>query len=162
MDRCSSSSTVLDRPFDVREYSTMRFDYRIGLGVKIDFFLKVNGRWYALRFTGDPVAYRHRDVNIANLGAIENVVTDDQWHTASVDLRALLHQQTRHTRIDEIVMANWKVGGYMKLAFGDNPQGATYYLDNFTIAGPGSVEPQPPVLLVDDFNTEKATSLDIS
>jgi hypothetical protein len=149
------SSTILARPFDVREYGTLSFDYRVGRDVKIDVLLKVNGRWYKLIFTGDPEDYRNRDVNIATLGAIQGVIPDDQWHTASVDLRYLLHQQTRHTRVDEIIMADWHVGGYMKLDFGRNPRGATYYLDNFRLTGSGSLEDAPPVLLVDNFNELK-------
>lgn len=149
------SSTVFDKPFDIRQYGTMTFDYRIGPGTKVDFFLKVSGRWYALRFTGDPIDFKYRDVNIANLGAIEGVIADDKWHTASVDLRYLLRQQTRHTQVDEIVMANWAVGGYMKLEFGRNPRGATYYLDNFRITGQGEIAETPATLLVDDFNTDK-------
>lgn len=152
------SFTIIDRPFDVREYGTMTFDYRIGQDVKIDFFLKVNGRWYNLRFTSDPVDYRNKDVNIANLGAIQDVITDDKWHTASVDLRYLLRQQTKHTHIEEIVMAQWNVSGYMKLEFGSNPRGAVFYIDNFKLNGPGSIEKEAPVLLVDDFNITKSTN----
>ena len=150
------ASTVLDKPFDVREYGTMAFDYRIGPQTKIDFFLKVNGRWYNLRFTGDAVDYCQRDVNIANMGAIEGVIPDDKWHTASVDLRYLLRQQTRHTQVGEIFMANWGIGGYMKLEFGKNPRDDAYYIDNFKLAGPGRVQQKPPVLIVDDFNEVKS------
>ncbi|MFH1702232.1 MAG: RHS repeat-associated core domain-containing protein [Nitrospirota bacterium] len=153
------SSTIIDKPFDVREYGTMTFDYRISQDVKVDFFLKDNGRWYNLRFTGDPVDYRNKDVNIANLGTIQGVITDDRWHTASVDLRYLLRQQTRHTRIDEIIMANWNVGGYMKLEFGNNPRGAKYYIDNFKLTGLGQVDDNSPVLLVDDFNEVKSKNM---
>lgn len=149
------SSTVLDKPFDIRQYGTMTFDYRIGPGTKVDFFLKVNGRWYNLRFTGDPTDFKNRDVNIANLGSIEGVIADNKWHTASVDLRYLLRQQTRHTQVDEIVMANWDVGGYMKLEFGRNHRGAMYYIDNFRITGQGEIADVPPTLLVDDFNDNK-------
>jgi RHS repeat-associated protein len=153
------SSTLIDQPFDIAEYGTMTFDYRIGMGVKVDFFLKVDGRWYNLRFTGDAVDYRNKDVNMANLGAIQGVLPDDKWHTANVDLRYLLRQQTGHTRVDEIIMANWSVGGYMKLEFGNNPRGATYYMDNFKLTGPGKVDATPPVLIVDDFNTTKSKNL---
>ena len=153
------SLTVLDRPFDVREYGIMSFDYRLEPQTKIDLSLKVNECWYTLRFTGDVVDYRHQDVNIANLGTIEGIVADDQWHTANIDLRYFLRQHTRHTRIEEIVLANWTVGGYMKLDFGNNPRGATYYIDNFKIIGSGNVEEVPPVLLVDNFDAAKSLNL---
>ena len=146
------SSTVLDQPFDVREHNVLKFDYRIKPGVKVDFYLKVNGRWHRLIFTGDPFDFRNRDVNIGNFGWIEGVIADDQWHTAGVDLYYFLSQQTRHTRVDEIMMADWRVDGYRKLEFGTNPRESAYYIDNFHIAGKGKVEETPAVLRIDGFN----------
>lgn len=151
--------TVMDQAFDVREYPVLSFDYRIGPGVKSDFLLKVNGRWYSLRFTGGPVDYHNKDVNIANLGFVEGVIADEKWHTVGVDLGHLLRQKTRHTRVEEIMMADWRVGGYMKLEFGDNARGATFYLDNVRITGSGTVTDEPAVLLVDDFDEVRATNL---
>ncbi len=145
------SCTVLDQPFDVREYSNLSFDYRIADGVKIDFYFKVNDRWYHLRFTGDPVDYDLQDVNIANLGEIQGVIADDQWHTANVDLRYLLRQQTQLTVIEEVMMANWNVSGYMKLAFGSNARDASLNLDNFKITGPGIVSQIPPILMIENY-----------
>jgi len=150
--------TVLDQPFDARKFPVLSFDYRIGPGVKTDVLLKVNGRWYNLRFTETPVDYRNKDVNIANLGAIEGVVADDKWHTANVDLLHLLRKQTRHTQIDEIVMADWNVSGYMKLEFGSNPRGATFYLDNLRLSGTGMISEEPPVLFVDNFNDARSVN----
>ena len=153
------SCTILDRPFDLRAYPTMSFDYRIQKGIKTDFFLKVANRWYRLRFTGDPIDFKYQDVNITDMGKIDDIMDDEKWHTASIDLAYLLRQQTRHTRIEEIMMADWDVGGYMKLCFGNNPRGATYYLDNFRITGPGlPVKKHPSILLVDDFNVAKSVN----
>lgn len=146
------SSTVLNQPFDAREYNVLSFDYRIKPGVKIDFYLKVNGRWYRLIFTGEPIDLRNRDVNIANLGWFEGVIADDKWHTAGVDLSYFLSQQTRHTQVDEIMMGDWRVEGYRKLEFGNNQSGATYYIDNFNISSKGKRQKAPAVLLVDSFN----------
>lgn len=152
------SSTLLEGPFDVRKYGTLSFDYRVGPGVKVDFLLEVGGRWYSLHFTGDPQNYRDRDVNIASLGAIDGIMADDKWHSASVDLRYLLGQQTRQTRVDEIVMADWRVTAYRKLDFGNNTRGATYYLDNLRITGPGTL-PDADTQLLDDFNEVKSINL---
>ena len=153
------SATVLDRSFDVREYGTLSFDYRIERGTKIDFLLKVDGRWYRLRFTGDPQDWRNRDVNIVDLGSVESVLTDGLWHSASVDLRYLFGRKTRQTRIDEIAMGDWRPEGYMKLGFGNNARGAAYWLDNLRITGPGSASPVPAAILVDDFNVVRSTNL---
>jgi len=87
--------TILDKSYDVREYPVMSFDYRISPGVKTDFYLLVNSRWYNLGFTDDPIDFRNRDVNIANLGRIEGIKADDQWHSASVNLYELLRQKNK-------------------------------------------------------------------
>jgi uncharacterized repeat protein (TIGR03803 family) len=155
----NSSCTVLDRSFDVRQYPVMSFDYRVGPDFNTDFFLKVNGRWYDLQFTGEATDYHDRDVNIGNLGKIEGVVTDGQWHSVTVDLERMLRQKTGHTRIEEIALGNWKVGGYMKLEFGQNPQGAMLWLDSFKIHNPRPGTEQtaaPPVLWIDRFDSNRA------
>lgn len=150
------SATVLDKPFDAREHNILSFDYRIKPGVKIDFYLKVNGRWYRLIFTGDPFDFRNRDVNIGSFGWIEGVIADDQWHTAGVDLYYFLSQQTRHTRVEEIIMADWRATGYRKLDFGSNAREAVYYLDNFHIASKGKPPESSPVLPVDGFEVAQS------
>lgn len=152
------SVTVLEGPFDVRDYPIMSFDYRVPHGVKTDFYLEVNGRWYNLGFIDDPIDFRNRDVNIANLGRIEGIVADDRWHSASVNLYDLLRQKTQHTRVDAIVIADWDVGGYMKLEFGQNARGATYYMDNFRIAA-GPARQTSDVLMIDTFDTAEPTNL---
>lgn len=153
------AATVIDTAFDVREYGTMAFDYRIGPQTRIHFFLKVNGRWYCLGLAGETPDFYRRDVNIANMGALDGILADDRWHTASVDLHYLLGRQTGHTRVDEIILADWRAGGYMKLDFGDNPRGAVYYLDNVKFTGPGRSAAAPPTLVVDDFNAERSSNL---
>jgi hypothetical protein len=151
------SCTVLDKSFDVTEYPDMHFNYRIGKDVKIDFLLKVNGRWYRLCFTGVDIEYRFRDVNIDNLGSIPEVVADGKWRSAVIDLRSLLRQKTRHTRIDEIVLADWQVGGFMKLDFGENRRDASLCIDNFNIfARP--IAKCSPVLLVDNFDSSQSVN----
>ena len=143
------SATLLDSPFDVRAYSTLQFDYRIPQDVHIDLLAKVEGRWYSLRFTGDATNYQNRDVNIANAGAVPGVIADNAWHRATIDLASALGQVTARTRVEEIVFADWHVGGYMELDFGHNRRGATFYIDDLLLRGshkPGSVNPQPLVL----------------
>lgn len=154
----SFAVTVLNRSFDIREYPVMSFDYRIGPGVKTDFYLLVNGRWYNLGFTDDAQNFRNRDVNIANLGRIEGIVADDEWHTASVNLYELLSQKTRNTRVDEIMMADFDVTGYMKLEFGNNIYNVAYYIDNFKITS-DSAHNSSDVVVVDTFNSPEVNDL---
>lgn len=148
------SCTVLEGSFDIRDYPLMEFDYRVGPDAKLDFLVRANGRWYCLGFTADPVDFYRRDVNIGNAGRISNVVADGKWHTATVHLQQVLGAKTGYTRVDEIVMANWTVGGYMKLDFGRNPVGATLWLDNFRISG-SAITPAgsaPDILVVQRYD----------
>jgi hypothetical protein len=56
------------------------------------------------------------------------------------------------------MMADWDIGGYMKLEFGRNARGATYYIDNFIIASEPASAPSD-VLMVNNFDTTEATNL---
>lgn len=152
------SVTALEESFDVKNYPIMSFDYRLAPGVKSDFYLLVNNRWYNIGFTDDPIDFRNQDVNIANLGRFETVYSDNNWHSVSINLYEFLRRKTKHTQIDAIIMADWDVGGYMKLEFGNNARGATYYIDNFKLsAGPDYTLPE--ILVFDDFNSDKSTNL---
>lgn len=145
------SVTVFEHSFSIEDYSIMSFDYRIGVGVKTDFYFLIDGRWYNLGFTDDPTDFRNKDVNIENMGVFENIIPDNKWHSVSINLYDLLKKQTRNTRIDKIIMADWDVTGYMKLEFGKNPAGAEYFIDNFKIQA-GKKEELRKEVLVDDFN----------
>jgi len=153
------SATLLGHPFDVRDYGTLTFDYRIPAGVMIDLFARAGARWYRLRLTGDATAFDHRGVNVVDLGGASRIIADDTWHNASIDLEYSLRQKTRETRIDELVLANWEVAGYRKLEFGRNPRSAVYHLDNVRITGLGERHETPPVMLVDDFEVNRSTNL---
>lgn len=152
--RGNNSVTVLDHSFDVSKYPIMSFDYRISSSMKTDFYFLVNNRWYNIKFTDDPIDFRNRDVNIANLGRIEGIKKDDKWRSASVNIYKLLKEKTKHTRVDAIVMADWDVSGFMKLEFGHNAPGAAYYIDNFKIAASTPTRPADTVV-VNSFDSAK-------
>lgn len=145
---------VYSEPFDAREFPIIQFDYRIVPEVKTNWLVKVGGRWYEIGFTDDPKDLKNQRVNIAHIGDIEGVFADDGWHTATFNLHDMLRTKTRHTQVEEMIMADWDVGGYMKLQFGHNKQGATYYIDNFLISrshSPG-INVTHASILIDDFN----------
>jgi hypothetical protein len=151
---------VISQPFDVREFPLVEFDYRIGPSVKTNFLVKVAGRWYDIGFNDDPKDFRDKRVNIAHIGQIEGIVADDRWHTARFSLDEMLRTRTRNTVVEEMIMADWDVGGYMKLQFGTNAKGATYWVDNFSIGRDPAAAAQAHEarLLVDDFNAAAATN----
>lgn len=151
---------VVTQSFDVRHHPTVQFDYRIPEGVKTNFLVKVSGRWYEIGFTDDEKELRNKRVNIAHIGHIENVVADDQWHTAQFNLYEMLRTKTGHTLVDEMIMADWDVGGYMKLQFGKNKNGATYYIDNFAISREviAGLIIDSDTLLIDNFNQRQSVN----
>lgn len=148
-------------PFDVREFPIVQFDYNILSDVKTNFLVKVSGRWYEIGFTDDPKELKHKRVNIAHLGTIKGVVADGQWHTAQFNLRNMLRTKTGNFLVEEMIMADWNVGGYMKLQFGQNANGATYYIDNFTISREvtAGTRVQDDSIVVDHFNQKKTTNV---
>ena len=151
---------VLSEPFDVREYPVVQFDYRITKEVKTNFLVKVAGRWYEVGFTDDKKELHNKRVNIAHIGNIENVIADGQWHTAQFNLYKMLKTRTGNTVVDEMIMADWDVGGYMKLQYGSNVRGATYFVDNFSIKRDPDqgLRHSEERVLIDDFNQRKSTN----
>ncbi len=151
---------VRTTPFDVQKYPVVQFDYRIQAGVKTNLLVRVNGRWYEIGFTDDPKELHDKRVNIAHIGDIQGIITDDLWHTAQFNLFNMLRTKTGHTVVEQMIMADWDVGGYMKLQFGKNSKGATYYIDNLTISretSPG-LRIGENIIQVDHFNEKKDTN----
>ncbi len=155
------ASNIRQTPFDARKYPLVRFDYKIPQDVEMNFLVKVSGRWYDIQFTDDSKEYKYKRVNMAGIGKIEEVIADNNWHTAEFNLYEMLRTKTRNYIVEEMIMADWDITGYMKLEFGHNHQGATYYIDNFGIwKNPqASIEDDNIVLGVDDFDDEHINSL---
>lgn len=147
------SATVFDRSFDVRAFNRLQFDYRMGPGTKTDIYLLVEGHWYRIRFSGDAIDFHNKDVNITTIGSFDSIVCDGKWHKAGVNLEYLLSRHTRNTVVDRIMFADWRVDGYMKLAFGDNARNATLYLDNVALSGTGEEKTHRSNEWVDAFET---------
>jgi RHS repeat-associated protein len=153
--------TVIDAPFDARRHPIVQFDYRIPSDVRTNLFAKVAGRWYEVAFTDGEKHLVNQRVNIASIGRIDGVIADDGWHTAQFNLYEMLRTKTGNVVVEEMVMADWNVLGYMKLAFGSNEKDATYYIDNFSIARDvnAGLPIGDEILLVDDFNKKKDANL---
>ncbi len=148
---------VRTSPFDAREFSIVEFDYRMEPGLKTSFYAKVSGRWYKIGLTDDETDLKNMRVNIANLGVVPGILADDTWHTARFNLYEMLQTKTGHTVVEELIMADWDVPGFMRLQYGNNREGATYYIDNFAITRELSTgfKTQDDQILVDNFNQKK-------
>jgi len=78
--------------FNLGRYPVMAFDYRIGPRVPIDVSVEVAGTRYALRFSSTAIRQDllGEFVSYECLGEAPNVVLDERWHHAEVDLFAML------------------------------------------------------------------------
>ncbi|MCA9472164.1 MAG: hypothetical protein MRJ96_15265 [Nitrospirales bacterium] len=144
-------------PFSAREFPIIEFDYRMDPGVKTNLYAKVSGRWYQVRLTDDPMELLHKRVNIAQIGTVPDIVADGEWHATQFNFYDMLRTKTGNFIVDELIMADWDVTGYMRLQYGHNPAGATYYIDNFGISREieAGLHPNEDVLVVDNFNQKK-------
>ena len=149
---------VSTTPFNAREFPVIEFDYRMDPEVKTNLYAKVSGRWYQARLTDDPMDLQHKRVNIADIGSVPGIVADGQWHATQFNLYDMLRTKTGNFIVDELMMADWDVTGYMRLQYGHNRSGATYYIDNFAIGREieAGLHSNEEVIIVDNFNQKKA------
>lgn len=122
---------VITQSFDARKYPLVSFDYIIPPGVKTNFLVKIDNKWYEIVFTDEEKTYW--DINMEEIGKISGIQTDNQWHHAEFNLFEMLKEHTNDFIIQEIEMVDWDSTGFMKLEFGQNPMGASLYIDNFII-----------------------------
>ena len=123
--------------FDALNFSHLSFDYRIQPSVKVNIFLRINGRYHGVIFCG-PDRVRAGSIKLGN---IADVQADDKWHHADLPLRDWLQKMyptADKLTVDDIIIGNWDNEGYLVAGFGGNPVGATYYLDNVALSGPRS------------------------
>ncbi|HPD16981.1 MAG TPA: hypothetical protein PLE19_18690 [Planctomycetota bacterium] len=122
-------------PFDAMAYARLTFDYRFPPEAKVNLHLKMNGRRHAVLLT-NPEA---RPAGVPILGAAP-LQADDAWHTADVDLRALLlrcYPAAAALPVDEVALSTLDKANYLTAGIGGNPAGVTYRLDNVRLWAPG-------------------------
>lgn len=137
-ERGNFAVSIIKEAYDLKKYPIITFDYKIPAEVKINLLAKINNTWYDIVFTDDEKVYW--DINMDKIGKIENVQADGQWHTAIFNLGEALKKyykekyiKDRDFQVQELCFANWDSTGLAKLEFGHNPQGVSYYIDNFSI-----------------------------
>jgi len=131
------SCYALEDSFDVATYPMISFDYKIPEGVKTNFIIKVNGAWNEIRFTDDPSTV---GTTIETIGELEDVIADNEWHHAEIDLLRMLenhYPEAPSFTVTEVIMGEWDLDfWYSTIPGGNNAQGATYWIDNFVITRP--------------------------
>lgn len=114
----------------------LSFDYKADPDLRVNVFVKVNGGWYEIVFTGlDRPSYMSQI-----LGKVEDVKADGKWRHAEFDLWGHLRRiygDAEQLQLTEVVFGNRNFENYLLSGFGGNHAGTTYYLDNFHLCGPG-------------------------
>lgn len=116
-------------PFDAEEFPTLAFDYTRSPDAKINFFIKVNGAFYGVVFSGPP---KVRSGSFL-LGTLPNVGTRGR---AVIPLRDWLRRfqpKTEKLHVEEILAGNWDNEGYLLAGIGGNGPGAAWSLDNLSL-----------------------------
>jgi hypothetical protein len=114
-------------PWYIDQMPLFHFDYNVDENFKVDLLLEIKGEWYSIGFTGSGKS------SVPQIGTIENVIADGQWHHASVDLRTLIYRALPNLSvriINKIILSSQgqdgsKRGGVLKLDNVDlvNPMG---------------------------------------
>ncbi|MEO6907692.1 MAG: hypothetical protein ABI210_07360, partial [Abditibacteriaceae bacterium] len=124
--------------FDALKFGDIFFDYKLSSDVKVNFFFHINGNYYGVIFSG-PNEMRPGTVL---LGKVPDVIADNHWHKAHIPLRQWLQgvePLTTAFSVDEVIIGNWDNTHWLMAGVGGNAAGASWQLDNWTLAaaGPG-------------------------
>ncbi|MFW6162546.1 MAG: hypothetical protein ACODAJ_07225, partial [Planctomycetota bacterium] len=125
-------------PFDALAQPFLAFDYRVPPDVKVNLHVTMNERAHAVVFTDTEA----RVPTVPVLGSID-AQPDGQWHTARVDLRALLlacYPDAESLPVQAIALSTRSKRNYLTAGLGGNYAGATYRLDNVRLWSPGPPE----------------------
>ena len=115
---------------DLNRAAVLRFDYRIPAETKINAYLTIGGRRYAIPLTGQVPD----NAASPTLLRPDNIVADGQWHTARLPLGAALRLTFGKQTPPLTGFAFGQLEqGYLMAGFGGNPAGSWYGIDNFAL-----------------------------
>lgn len=121
-------ATILSQPFDAEKYPVIAFDYKLPPETKLALSILMRGRWYAITLN---------DAAVDVIGRVPEIVADNTWRHAAVDIMAMLRRQWGDGPliVDQLIIGDRNTM--------DNAAGAVAYFDNFII---GQIGKYPPVL----------------
>ncbi len=123
--------SVRDLNIDVNRVYRLSFEYRIPASSKINLYLVTADKKYFVQLNGPEFS----DGRIPKLADLD-IVADDQWHRASINIGARLQErfgQVKPGRIRKIVLGNLHEG-FLESGLNGNRKNATYSIDNFRLS----------------------------
>lgn len=112
-------ATIRSSGFDAAKVPIVSFDYKIPPQLRVDFMVLFDGTAYDIQFTD-------KDNPLARIGAVPNVIADNQWHHAEFNLGKMLRDLKpgrSEYRVDEFYIGDGQWLG--------NARGVQYWVDNF-------------------------------
>ncbi|MCP4345701.1 MAG: hypothetical protein GY795_09265 [Desulfobacterales bacterium] len=139
--------------FDARQYPIVSFDYKIPSNLKVNMVAYVNSMWKEIIFTDDPKTVETFEQDLyRTIGTVENVQADNSWHNAEFNLYNMLKNDDPDQDeyiVEELFFADYDLTGWMELVMGEeNPEGTTYYIDNFIITEGGKSDNNPVFAII--------------
>lgn len=109
---------LIDESFDAKTYPIISFDYKISPGIKANLIAKVDNTYYDIQFTDSPKLYMRN--NLKPIGKIDNVITDNNWRHAELNLLNMLSKFTSNTKVNDLYFADYDSANYMELLPGQS------------------------------------------
>jgi hypothetical protein len=138
-------------PFNAREQGVLQFAYRLPPSWRGHLYLRANGRDFYVAMNAPEQPLQHRIVEpVAMVGATVNkaaltgesrvpirigsvaITADNRWHSATIDLAALLvpwHAHAARIEVRDVALANWCNTDYLMCGFGGNPADMVWAID---------------------------------
>ena len=139
-------ATIRRSPFDATNYPVISFDYKVSPQLRVDFMLDFEGKTYSIQFTD-------KDNPAPRLGAVENVIADNKWHHAEINLGAML--RAKRPDAPSYRVENLSVGDAGWLG---NARSLQYWIDNFQFVPLTSGNPFKASVQLTDVTGVKATA----
>ncbi len=119
------------KPFDAGKYRILSFDYKIGPWLRVDLhvFLAADRRFRTIKFTDTDSSYEV-------IGKIPNVIADNRWHHAEINLFEMLRRALPGLTDFTVLALHFRGTGQ-----GTNPEDMWYNIDNFKITALASPRP---------------------
>jgi len=118
---------------NLNEAPYLSFDYRFPPEAKVNLYLKIDKRYYALVLTGEEQSETVARV----IDRIPDFTADGQWHHAEFDLLGAIKTAYGGRVPGDVQSVSFATprGSYLWCGFGGNPWGTTLNLDNFYLGG---------------------------
>lgn len=115
--------------FDPKTRPVLEWDYAMPADVKMNLYVKVNGAWREILFSGPSSESKNGN---EPLGSVPNVVPDGGWHHARFDLLTALRRfGLADSTVQAVAFAAPDVE-YLRAGLGGNHLGASWQLHHFT------------------------------